>query len=54
MSKAVGVLIDGVVVWHARGVFDDFVTLCGIDSVVPSMGHQGVLWSQSAHRKLSA
>ena len=24
MSKAIGVVIDGVVEWHARGVFDDY------------------------------
>lgn len=43
MSKAVGVLIDGVVGWHARGVFDDYDTLCGIDSNDPSIGHQGLV-----------
>jgi hypothetical protein len=43
MSKAIGVVIDGETQWHARGVFDDYDTLCGIDSNDPAIGHQGTM-----------
>lgn len=43
MSKAVGVVIDGEVSWHAVGVFDDYAALCGIDAHDPAIGHQGTL-----------
>lgn len=41
MPKAVGVVMDGEISWHAPGVFDDYSTLCGIDANDPSIGHQG-------------
>jgi hypothetical protein len=44
MSKAVGVVIDGEVEWHAPGVVGpDYDTLCGIDSNDPQIGHQGLV-----------
>lgn len=43
MSKAVGVVIDGDVSWHAPGVFDDYTTLCGIDSHDETIDHQGTV-----------
>jgi hypothetical protein len=44
MSKAVGVLIDGVVEWHAPGVAGpDYDTLCGIDANDPTIGHHGLV-----------
>lgn len=44
MSKAVGVLVDGVVEWHApRVAGPDYDTLCGIDAHDPEVGHQGLV-----------
>lgn len=43
MSKAIGVDIDGEVVWHARGVVSDHDTLCGLDSNDPDIGHNGTV-----------
>lgn len=44
MSKAVGVLIDGVATWHAPGVSGpDYDTLCGIDANDPAVGHEGLI-----------
>lgn len=44
MSKAVGVLIDDKVEWHAPPAGGtDFDTLCGIDANDPSIGHGGVM-----------
>jgi hypothetical protein len=43
MTRAVGVVIDGEVTWHAPGVFDDYATLCGIDAHDPAIGQQGTV-----------
>lgn len=44
MSKAVGVLIDGEVTWHApHAGGNDYDTLCLIDANDPSIGHEGMV-----------
>ncbi len=42
MTKAVGVILDGVDTWHAHGVHSDYNTLCGIDADDPTIGHDGL------------
>ena len=44
MSKAIGVIVDGNVEWHAHhhGV-GDYNTLCGIDADDPNIGHEGTV-----------
>ena len=42
MVKTVGVMIDGVVEWHAPPAGKmDYATLCGIDPDDPKIGHEG-------------
>lgn len=44
MSKAIGVIVDGVTEWHARGSgVTDHTTLCGLDSNDPGIGHTGTV-----------
>lgn len=44
MSKAVGVMIDGEVSWHAPASgAGDYDTLCGIDANDPEIGHAGTV-----------
>lgn len=43
MSKAIGVMEQGEVVWHAPGVVQDYCTLCGTDSDDPELGHEGLV-----------
>lgn len=44
MTKAVGVVIDGVLGWHAGGPgVTDHDTLCGVDANDPAIGHTGVV-----------
>lgn len=40
-TKAVGIMQDGEVVWHAIGVYHDYDSLCGIDANDPKIGHEG-------------
>jgi hypothetical protein len=42
MSKAVGVLINGSVEWHAPAAGGgDYHTLCGLDAADETLGHMG-------------
>lgn len=43
MSKAIGVIESGEVIWHAKGVVQDYDTLCGTDSNDPDLGHGGLV-----------
>jgi len=43
MSKAVGILIDGTVEWHAPGGVSDYATLCGLDANDSTVGHEGIV-----------
>lgn len=44
MSKAVGILINGEVEWHAPGHgATDYNSLCGLDADDPKIGHGGLV-----------
>jgi len=51
MSKAVGVVIDDRVEWHAPpagGTIYD--TLCGIDAADPTIGHTGMVLAKRGQK----
>lgn len=43
MNKIIGVDQEGEVIWHARGVMNDYDTLCGIDANDPAIDHNGTV-----------
>lgn len=45
MSKAIGVIVNGKVTWHAPGCVGDYDTLCGIDADDPheTVAHGGIV-----------
>lgn len=50
MSKVIGVVEDGQVVWHAGGVVQDYDTLCGTDSDDPDLGHGGLVTAKRGQK----
>lgn len=43
MSKAIGVITDQGVEWHARGSVQDYATLCGMDGDDPTVDQFGTV-----------